>query len=235
VAAGGNTPASWRLGQNNKRTGELLGTLGQAGATRVGGASGRRVGFTMSADGRRQWRLGDAASRGEGRRRHYIGELKAVDGLTCAPRRREAVRVAAWVVGGDVHGRRPGYGGEARGRAAWQGRVVSAERGSRAVWRKWEGPRHADRWTEAGLSVRHGGGSVRDARHGAQRRARGRERLALVSCSIRLGPVQLRFTPNFSTEVGRVITSKVVDLLFLYNFRKRHRVFFSTICAQFSC
>jgi hypothetical protein len=103
------------------------------------------------------------------------------------------------------------------------------------VWHKWEWPQRADRQTEAGLSVRYGGGSVRDARHGAQRRACGCERLALASCSIRLVPVQLRFTPNVSTEVGRVINSKVVDLLFLYNFRKRHRVFFSTICAQFSC
>jgi hypothetical protein len=59
AAAGGITPASWRLGQNNKRTGELLGTLGQAGATRVGGASGRRVELTVSTGGR-QWRLGDA-------------------------------------------------------------------------------------------------------------------------------------------------------------------------------
>jgi hypothetical protein len=99
AAAGGNTPVSWWLGQNNKRTGELLGTLGQAGATRVGDASSRRVGFTMSADGQRQWRLGDAASREEGRWRPYIGELKAVKGLTCAPRRRKAVQVAAWVVG----------------------------------------------------------------------------------------------------------------------------------------
>jgi hypothetical protein len=71
AAAGGNTPTSWRLGQNNKRTGELLGTLGQAGATLVGGASRRRVGFTVSADRRRQWRCGDAVLREEGRRRPF--------------------------------------------------------------------------------------------------------------------------------------------------------------------
>jgi hypothetical protein len=70
----------------------------------------------------------------------YIGELKAVEGLTCAPRRREAVRVAAWAVGGrDVCGRRPGYGGAARGRAALRGCVASAGRGSMAVRHKWEG------------------------------------------------------------------------------------------------
>jgi hypothetical protein len=103
---------------------------------------------------------------------------------------------------------------------------------SRAVRRKWEGPQCADRRIEAGLGVRYGGGSVRDARHDARRRTRGRERVVPASCSNRLGPVQLRFTPNFPTKVGRVINRKVVDLLFLYNFRKRHRVFFSTICAQ---
>jgi hypothetical protein len=42
-------------------------------------------------------------------------------------------------------------------------------------------------------------------------------------------------SPIFSTEVGRVINSKVVDLLFLYNFGKGHRVFFSTIFAQIGC
>jgi hypothetical protein len=35
--------------------------------------------------------------------------------------------------------------------------------------------------------------------------------------------------------VDQVINSKVVDLLFLYNFGKGHRVFFSTICAQIGC
>jgi hypothetical protein len=129
----------------------------------------------------------------------YIGELKAVEGLTCAPRRRELIRVAAWAVGRgrDVRGRRPGYGGVARGRAARQGRVASGGRGNRAVRRKWEGPWRADRRTEAGLGVRYSGVSVRDARHGARRRVRGRERLASASCTIRLGPVELQFTPNF--------------------------------------
>jgi hypothetical protein len=49
------------------------------------------------------------------------------------------------------------------------------------------------------------------------------------------GSVPTQFSPIFPTKVSRVINSKVVDLLFLYNFRKRHRVFFSTICAQFGC
>jgi hypothetical protein len=51
AAAGETTPASWRLGQNNKRTGRLLGTLGKARAIRAGGASDRRVEFTGSTDG----------------------------------------------------------------------------------------------------------------------------------------------------------------------------------------
>jgi hypothetical protein len=43
AAAGSSAPASWWLGLSNKRKGELLGILGQAGAKRVGGASVRRV------------------------------------------------------------------------------------------------------------------------------------------------------------------------------------------------
>jgi hypothetical protein len=49
------------------------------------------------------------------------------------------------------------------------------------------------------------------------------------------GSIQLRFTPKFSTEVGRVINSKVVDLLILYHFHKGRMAFFSTICAQIGC
>jgi hypothetical protein len=51
VAAGETTPVSWWLGQNNKRTGRLLGTLGKARAKRAGGVSDRRVEFTVSTDG----------------------------------------------------------------------------------------------------------------------------------------------------------------------------------------
>jgi hypothetical protein len=47
AAAESFAPASWWLGLSNKRKGELLGILGQAGATRVGGASGRRVEFAV--------------------------------------------------------------------------------------------------------------------------------------------------------------------------------------------
>jgi hypothetical protein len=45
----------------------------------------------------------------------------------------------------------------------------------------------------------------------------------------------MRFTPNFSTEVGRVINRKVVDLLILYNFHKGRMAFFPTIFSQFGC
>jgi hypothetical protein len=38
---------SWRLGLSNKRPRELLGILGQARATHVGGASGRKVELAM--------------------------------------------------------------------------------------------------------------------------------------------------------------------------------------------
>jgi hypothetical protein len=51
AAAGARTPASWRLGLSNKRPEELLGILGQAGATRVGGASGRRVELDVGTTG----------------------------------------------------------------------------------------------------------------------------------------------------------------------------------------
>jgi hypothetical protein len=129
----------------------------------------------------------------------------------------------------------PGYGGAATGRAARRGHAASADRGNRAVRRKWEGPRREDRRTEAGLGVRYDGESVRNAWSGARRRARGRERLAPASCSIQLGPVQLQITPNSSTKVGQVINNKVVDLLILYHFHKGHMAFLSTIFAQFGC
>jgi hypothetical protein len=51
AAAGARAPASWRLGLSNKQQGELLGILGQAGATRVGGASGRRVELAVGTTG----------------------------------------------------------------------------------------------------------------------------------------------------------------------------------------
>jgi hypothetical protein len=43
------------------------------------------------------------------------------------------------------------------------------------------------------------------------------------------------FSQNFRTEVGKPLNTKVVDLALLYNFCKRHRVFFSTVCAQEAC
>jgi hypothetical protein len=49
VAAGGVTPASWRLGQANKRVWDLCWYKRKAGATRVGVASGPWVEFTVAA------------------------------------------------------------------------------------------------------------------------------------------------------------------------------------------
>jgi hypothetical protein len=51
AAAGGVTPASWQLGPGNKRKGKLRGVLGQAGAARVGVASGRRVELAVGTTG----------------------------------------------------------------------------------------------------------------------------------------------------------------------------------------
>jgi hypothetical protein len=51
AAAGGVTPASWQLGPGNKRRGKLRGVLGQAGAARVGVASGRRVELAVGTTG----------------------------------------------------------------------------------------------------------------------------------------------------------------------------------------
>jgi hypothetical protein len=51
AAAGARTPASWRPGLSKKRPGKLLGVLRQAGATRVGGTSGRRVELGVGATG----------------------------------------------------------------------------------------------------------------------------------------------------------------------------------------
>jgi hypothetical protein len=47
--------------------------------------------------------------------------------------------------------------------------------------------------------------------------------------------VQEGFSQNFRTKVGKELNAKVVDLVLLYNFRKRHRVFFPTVCAQKAC
>jgi hypothetical protein len=90
----------------------------------------------------------------------YIGELKVVEGLTCAPRRREAVRVAAWAVGATCVGAGQGTAARPevgrRGGNAWR-----AQKGG-AGWRgaSGRGPRRANQRTEAGLSVRYGGGLV---------------------------------------------------------------------------
>jgi hypothetical protein len=56
-----NTPANWRLGQINKRTGKLLGTLGKAGAARACGERRPGVEFTAvvlwrTAAARSPWR-----------------------------------------------------------------------------------------------------------------------------------------------------------------------------------
>jgi hypothetical protein len=100
----------------------------------------------------------------------YIGELKAVEGLTCAPKRREAVRVVAWAVGGARRARAPARvrrcgqrsGGTAgtrgergqgeQGGAAQVGGATArgpADRGRsrRAVWRRFSAGRAARRAT----------------------------------------------------------------------------------------
>jgi hypothetical protein len=51
TAAGEITPAGWPLERTNKRAEKLLGTLGVVGARRVGDASDRKVGFTVSTNG----------------------------------------------------------------------------------------------------------------------------------------------------------------------------------------
>jgi hypothetical protein len=61
AAAGETTPATWKLGQINKRTGKLLGTLGKAGAARACGEKWPGVEFTAvvlwrTAAARSPWR-----------------------------------------------------------------------------------------------------------------------------------------------------------------------------------
>jgi hypothetical protein len=116
-------------------------------------------------------------------------------------------------------------------RAGWVRKAVKAPSNAPALaaWSPWD--RRSQQGT--GGCARSVGGAAGVAT--ARDIARGRERLAPASCRILLGPVQLHFTPNFSTEVGQVVNSKVVDHLFLYNFYKGCRVFFSTIFAQIAC
>jgi hypothetical protein len=100
AAAENSAPASWWLGLSNKRKWELLGILGQAGATCVGGASGRRVELAV----RLHWRGGSSAvarllcARGKGGRvfiAWHVGE----GGLRVS----NPCKVAVWeMVGGDV-------------------------------------------------------------------------------------------------------------------------------------
>jgi hypothetical protein len=89
------------------------------------------------------------------------------------------------------------------------------------------GPTGTGRSRRAGQGENRGGASVRGARRRARR--------AVGSNWISLSYVWLPKTQIFETQVDQVINSKVVDLLFLYNFGKGHRVFFSTICAQIGC
>jgi hypothetical protein len=84
-------------------------------------------------------------------------------------------------------------------------------------------------WCTGGCARSAGGAGWRGHMHDV---VHGRERVALLTRRTRLGPVQLHFAPNFSTEVVQAVNSKVVNLLILYIFYKGHIWFFSTIFAQ---
>jgi hypothetical protein len=66
-------------------------------------------------------------------------------------------------------------------------------------------------------------------------RAQRRAWVRVGTVPISSGSVPTRFSPIFLTKVGRVINSKVVDLLILYHFHKRCMAYFSTIFAQIGC
>jgi hypothetical protein len=169
----------------------------------------------------------------------FIGELKAVGRLSCAPRRGKAVWVAAWAVGAATTcaGAQAKCGGAVVGWAAARSVCPACGCGTRG-----DGGLGVDVGAELWdlRTQRCTGGCARSAggagwRGHAHDVASGRERAALLTRRNRLGPVQPRFTPNFSTEVVQAVNSKVVDLLFLYNFYEGCRVFFSTSCAQMAC
>jgi hypothetical protein len=147
AAAGGTTPASWQLGPINKRTGKLLGTLGQVGARRVGGASDRRVEFTVSTNGGNG---GSVVRRSVARRTVRRLYRQAPRRLSVFLHTKARTRQYKRGVGGDAAATRAGagrYGGAATGRAARHGHAVRAYWATRAVaWRFSE--RRTDRRTK---------------------------------------------------------------------------------------
>jgi hypothetical protein len=129
---------------------------------------------------------------------------------------------------------RRAYGGVAVGWPAQDGlaRPVSMRRVVRTDWvrtsvqKLWD---RRSRWC-SGSRVRSGWGGG-PAWPCPRRRAWVRAGMVAISS----GSVPTRFSSIFQTKVGRVINSKVVDLLILYHFHKRCMAYFSTIFAQIGC
>jgi hypothetical protein len=153
--------------------------------------------------------------------------------LSCAPRRGKAVRDAAWAVGAATTCARAQakYGGAAVGWAAERSVCPAYGCGTRGDGglgvdvgaEPWD---RRSQWCTSGCARSAGGAGWRGHAHDV---VRGCERVALLTRRTRLGPVQLNFAPNFSTEVVQEVNSKVVNLLILYIFYKGRIWFFSTI------
>jgi hypothetical protein len=179
---------------------------------------------------RRQWRLGVWAMRAAVRLTPYIGARALWRGSRPS---------TVWALQG---------GGEARWPIAVQGRRgartttsrLGGRRGVRDAWRTGRGPGWrfgkggGGAWTSGLRSASACGPSrvaARPVRDASATVRSGRQRPKTNQTST----LRSRFSPNFSTEVDQVDNRKVVDLVFLYNFCKGRRVFFSTIFAQIGC
>jgi hypothetical protein len=140
---------------------------------------------------------------------------------------------AAWCAYGDVRGR----AGEVWRCGHWLGGGEVGLLGLRRcdAWRRGFGcERRCEAWDRrsprgTGVRARSVGGATNTAWR-ARRRAWARAGAVQISN----GPVQMQISPNFPTKVHQGVNRKVVDLVFLYNFCKGRRVFFSTTFAQFA-
>jgi hypothetical protein len=241
AAAGVITPASRRLGVANKRGWDLCWYKGEVGAACVCVASVRRVEFTVAAP-----MADDGARLGVRRQRARLASSTAYIGARALERgsRYGTRAVRGATANGSLGAARCAYGdvrknaGVVRRCGHWLGGGEVGLLGLRR-WDAWRGGFGCERRCEA-LGPAVTAGYRRSCLVGRWRGRRGPAHA--TSCvgasrrgSISSGPVQTRISPNFPTKVDQGVNSKVVDLLFLYNFYKGCRVFFSTSCAQIVC
>jgi hypothetical protein len=216
-------------------TGEATRVLGQAGATRVGGARGRRVelavGTNGGCDGGSLWGQGARV----GRRGGFCSraQVKAVhDGPVRAAARHgleQHVQGPATTCSG-----RPANGGAQAAQRGQRARTTWLGVGPTDIVHRDHGAWRTDLWTRAGLGVRVRRRKAAGHRNRARRRARGSS-ARFGAKTVRFSPAQMRFSPKSSTKVYQGLITKVVDHVTSYNFYKGQVVFFSTDCVQNAC